>query len=187
MDWGAFETAWHDNGCRVLSDLAGANPGERLYAAAFHLFYSDGAQILAPALAANTEAAVNEEHGFSTRFAPPEWRWDVLDAASDAMSPWYQRLTEEYLAPAATEAEQDAALDALEAAHDSAMANVCKAMTTTASRGGIHGSLPPGFVVVILEGQRGDEEARLIRESVDPRTLPTIPVLAEYLRQLEEP
>ncbi|MFI0452398.1 DUF4303 domain-containing protein [Actinomadura sp. 6N118] len=186
MDWSAFETAWHDSGCRILSDLAAAYPGERLYAAAFHLFYSDDVQILPPALAANTEAAVHKNHGDSTRFVPPEWRWDVLDAASDAMSPWYHRLVEEYLAPATTEAEQDAAMNTLESAHDSAMAGVCKAMTTTARRGGIHGSLPPGFIVVILEGQRGDEEASLIRESVDPQVLPTVPELAEYLRQLEE-
>ena len=41
-------------------------------------------------------------------------------------------------------------------------------------------------IVVILEGQRGDEEADLIRRSVDPRILPTVPGLGEYLRQLEE-
>jgi hypothetical protein len=187
MDWGAFETAWHDSGCRVLSGLAAAYPGERLYAAAFHLFYLDGVQILPPALAANTEAAVHGDREESTRFTPSEWRWDVLDAASEAMSPWYRRLTEEYLAPAATDAEQDAAMDALEAAHDTAMANACKAMTATARRGGIHDSLPPGFVVVILEGQRGDEEADLMRKSVAPQTLPTVPELAEYLRQFEEP
>lgn len=185
MDWGAFEAAWHDSGCRILSDLAGSYPGERLYAAAFHLFYMDDVQILQPALAANTEAAVHEDHGYSTRFSPPEWRWDVLDAAKDAMSPWYHRLTEEYLAPAA-EGEEDAAMNALEVAHDTAMAGVCKAMTETGRRGGIHGSLPPGFVVVILEGQRGDEEAGLIRKSVDPQVLPTVPELPEYLRQLEE-
>lgn len=66
MDWDAFQTAWHDNGCDTLADLAAAHPGERLYAAAFHLFYGDGTQIL-----------------------PPEWRWDAMDAASDAMRPWY--------------------------------------------------------------------------------------------------
>ncbi|WP_433476773.1 DUF4303 domain-containing protein [Spirillospora sp. CA-142024] len=192
MDWGAFEKAWHDSGCRTLTALAEAHPGERLYAAAFHLFYMDGTEILSPALAANTEAAVNEvrprgeDYRDSTRFIPPEWRWDVLDAASDAMSPWYHRLTEEYFAPAATEAETDAAMDTLEAAHDAAMARVCKAMTMTARQGGIHDSLSPGFVVVILEGQRGDEEAGLIRQSVDPQVLPTAPELAEYLRQLEE-
>ncbi|WP_106396428.1 DUF4303 domain-containing protein [Actinocorallia populi] len=186
MDWGAFETAWHDHGCRVLSGLAEACPGERLYAAAFHLFYMDDVQILSPALAANTEAAVREDGGYSTRFVPSEWGWDVLDAASGAMSPWYRRLTEEYLASAATEAEQDAALSALEEAHDAAMAKVCRAMTATARRGGVHRSLPSGFVVAVLEGQRGDEEAGLIRESVDPRVLPTVPELAEYLRRLEE-
>jgi len=186
MDWSAFETAWHDSGCRILTDLAAAFPDERLYAAAFHLFYMDGEEILSPALAANTEAAVRDDYGYSTRFVPPEWRWDVLDAASDAMSPWYHRLTEEYLAPATTEAEKDAVMDALETAHDTAMASVCKAMTTTARRGGIHSSLPREFVVVILEGQRGDEEAGLIRKSVDPQMLPAVPELTEYLRQLDE-
>nr|BFE57913.1 hypothetical protein GCM10020063_024390 [Dactylosporangium thailandense] len=181
MDWDAFETAWHDIGCRTLTGLAAAHPGEPIYAAAFHLFYSDGSKILPPALAANTEAAVNQLHGYSTRFAPPEWRWDVLDAASDAMRPWYQRITEEFFPPAGNEAENDAALDA----HDAAMARVCKAMTATARQGRIHSSLPPGFLVLILEGQRGDEEADLIRASVEPQVLATVPELADYLREIE--
>ncbi|GAA3783377.1 hypothetical protein GCM10022225_84520 [Plantactinospora mayteni] len=185
MDWDAFGTAWHDSGCRILADLAVAHPGERLYAAAFHLFYSDDDKILSPAFAANTEAAVHRNHGYSTRFAPPEWRWDVLDAASEAMRPWYHRLTEEFLAPASTDAERDAAGDALEVAHDGAIARVCKAMTATARRGGIHDSLSTNFVVVILEGQRGDEEADLIRASVDPQALATVPELAEYMREFE--
>ncbi|MFG2000918.1 hypothetical protein ACGFNU_17405 [Spirillospora sp. NPDC048911] len=181
MDWDAFETAWHESGCRALADLAAAHPGERLYAAAFHLFYMDDVQILQPALAANIETAVHRSHGYSTRFAPPEWRWDVLDTVSEAIRPWYLRLTEEFLKPAGTDAEQDAAMSALEVAHDGAMARVCKAMTATARRGGIHDSLPPDFVVVILEGQRGDEEADLIRASVDPQVLATVPQLTEYL------
>ena len=178
MDWGAFETAWHDSGCRALAELGAAHPGDRLYVAAFHLFYSDGATILPPALGANAEAAVQQDDGYSTRFAPPEWRWDVLDAASDSMRPWYQRLTEEFLAPAATDA-------GLDDAHDGAMARVCKAMTATARRGGIHDALAANFVVVILEGQRGDGEADLIRASVDPQVLASVPDLAEYLRACE--
>ncbi|MEU4311665.1 DUF4303 domain-containing protein [Nocardia sp. NPDC024068] len=180
MDWNAFETAWYDSGCHSLADLAAAHPGERLYAAAFHLFYSDDIQILPPALAANTEAAVHQNNGYSTRFAPPEWRWDVLDAAGDPMRPWYQRLSEEFHT-AGTDAAQDATMDALEAAHDRAMARVCKAMTATARRGGIHDSLPADFVVVILEGQRGEKEADLIRASVDPQVLATVPELVEHL------
>lgn len=81
----------------------------------------------------------------------------------------------------------DAAMNALEEARDTAIANVWKAMTKTARRGGIHGSLPLEFVVVILEGQRGEEEVwRLIRRSVGPEILPTVPGLAEELRELEE-
>jgi hypothetical protein len=187
MDWDAFETAWHDNGCRAVADLVVAHPGERLYAAGFHLFYNDGTTILPPALAANSEAAVHHSHGYSTRFAPPGWRWDVLETATEAMRPWYHRLTAEFLAPASTAAEQDSALDALQAAHDHAMARVCKAMTLTARRGGIHDRLPTRFVVVILEGQRGDEEADLIRASIDPHILATVPELAEYLHWFEHP
>ncbi|WP_433089003.1 hypothetical protein ACQP1P_22170 [Dactylosporangium sp. CA-052675] len=185
MEWDAFETAWHDIGCHTLAGLAAAHPGERLYAAAFHLFYSDRGRILPPALAANTEAAVDQRHGYSTRFAPPEWRWDVLDAASEAMRPWYQRITEEFLNPVSDAAERDAALDALDAAHDAAMARVCRAMTATARRGGIHRSLPPDFLVLILEGQRGDEEAGLIRASVEPQVLASVPELADHLREIE--
>ena len=103
------------------------------------------------------------------------------------MRPWYQRLTEEFFASVGTDAEQDAASDALEAAHDGAMAGVCKAMTATARRGGIHDSLATNFVVVILDGQRGDGEAGLIRASVDPLVLATVPELTEYLRACEQP
>ena len=186
MDWDAFETAWHDTGCRCLADIAASHPDESLYAAAFHLFYSDGDKILPPALAANTEAAVHQSDGYSTRFAPPEWRWDVLDAASEAMRPWYDRLTKELLGSGSADVAQDEAINALEAAHDGAMARVCKALTATARRGGIHKSIPADFVVVVLEGQRGDEEADLIRASVDPQVLATVPELAEYLRGFDE-
>jgi hypothetical protein len=186
VDWGAFETAWHDSGCRTLAGMAAAHPGERLYAAAFHLFYGDDIKILPPALAANTEAAMHQNDGYSTRFAPPEWRWDVLDAVSDAMRPWYRHLTEEFLTSASNAAERDAAMGSLGAAHDAAMARVCKAMTATARRGGIHSSLPTDFFVVILEGQRGGEEADLIRASVDPQVLATLPELAKHLREIDE-
>jgi hypothetical protein len=186
VDWDAFEVAWHDSACRILADLAAAHPDERLYAAAFHLFYSDGIQILPPALAANTEAAVHHNVGYSTRFSPPEWRWDVLDAASAAMRPWYHRLSEKFLASSRADAEPDPALDALEAAHDGAMARVCQAVTATARRGGIHHSVPANFVVVVLDGQRGDEEAGLIRASIDPQVLATVPELVEYLQGFEQ-
>jgi hypothetical protein len=52
----------------------------------------------------------------------------------------------------------DTAAGGLEAAHDGAMARVCKAMTATARRGGVHPVLPVDFVV-ILDGQRDDEQA----------------------------
>ncbi|MFC7245817.1 hypothetical protein ACFQO7_25355 [Catellatospora aurea] len=185
MDWDGFEAAWHDGGCRALAELAAAFPGERLYAAAFHLFYGDGTQILPPALAVNAESAVRHHGGYSTRFAAPEWRWSVVDAASDGMRPWYRHLTDEFLTPVDGTDEVAEALGTLEAAHDAAMARVCKAMTATARRGRIHGALPAGFFVAILEGQRGDAEADLIRASVEPHIVDATPGLAEYLREIE--
>jgi hypothetical protein len=98
------------------------------------------------------------------------------------------RLTEEVQAAAGTEAERDAAFDALWAAHDGAMARVCRAVTATARQGGVHNLLPSHFVLVILDGQRGsEEEAGLIRASVDPEVLTTVPGLVEHLRELEDP
>lgn len=61
-----------------------------------------------------------------------------------------------------------------------------RTLAATARRGHIHTSLPTSFFVVILDGQRGDEEAGLIRASLDPQVLATIPELTEHLRQIEE-
>ncbi|GAB7044751.1 MULTISPECIES: hypothetical protein [Catenuloplanes] len=184
MDWNAFEAAWHEQGCRALATLATAHPDERVYAAAFHLFYGDGVQILPPALAANAESAVDDADGCSTRFAAPEWRWPVLDAATEAMRPWYHRLTDEFLAAARTDAEQLTAMAALEAAHDTAMAAVCRAITTSVRQDGVHPLLPPDFVVLVLEPQR-DDQAGLLRASVDPHILATVPALTDFLAEIE--
>jgi hypothetical protein len=170
VDWTGFEDEWRNEAARALAALTSANPGERLYAAAFHLFYSDGSQILSPALAANVESAVRMEDWGSTRFVPPEWRWDVIDAASAAMASRYEMLTKELVA------SPDPNAFLLE--HDRAMARVCRSLTASARRGAIHPSLPPDFVVAVIEGQRGEDEMRaLVRESVDPHVLAALPDL----------
>ncbi|BCJ37264.1 hypothetical protein Athai_47670 [Actinocatenispora thailandica] len=186
MDWDAFETAWHDSGCRALAGIAAAHPDQPLYAAAFHLCYLDGTEILPPALATNTDTAVHQRYGYSTRFVPPEWRWPVLESASEQLRPWYRRLSDQYLAPAADDGQRDAAMAALEAAHDAALARVCRAITATARRGAIHDALPPSFVAVVLDGEREDEQADLIRASVAAPVLATVPDLVSYLRELDE-
>ena len=171
MDWAAFEDEWRSEATRALAALTSANPGERFYAAAFHLFYSDESQILSPALAANVESAVRVEDWGSTRFVPPEWRWDVLDAASAAMASRYEILTKELVASPDP--------DGILLDHDQAMARVCRSLTASARRGAIHPSLPLDFVLAVIEGQRGEDEMRaLVRESVDPHVLAALPALA---------
>ncbi|MCF0081665.1 DUF4303 domain-containing protein [Streptomyces lomondensis] len=176
MDWEAFEAAWCDNGCRAIARLAAAHPEERLYAAAFHLFYSDGSQILPPALAANAESAVTKPYEVSTRFTPAEWRWDVIDEASEAMRPWYERLT-----ALAQASGSEAETDALDTAHDRAIARICRKITASARQGRVHPNLPPDFVVAVLADERGDEAADLLRASVDPRVLATVPGLLSHV------
>lgn len=169
MHWEALESAWCTEASRSLVALADANRADVLYAAAFHLFYADGAKILSPAFAVNAESAVRIHAWGSTRYVPPEWRWDVVDDASHAMAGAYERLTRDVRWPD----------DTVVAEHDLAIARVCRTLTTRARRGELHPSLPPGFVVAILDGQRGEAEMRaLVRSSVEPQVLATLPELA---------
>ena len=158
----------------AIAQIVRAHPDEQIYAAAFHLFYSDYSQILTPALAANAESAVTlhtEKSGtsWSTRWVPPDWKWDVLDAASDAMKPLYSKLTEEM--HGASHLEWDTVLDA----HDDLMASIARAITSLARnrKGEFRDlTLANNFVVAILEGQRGPSEYnRLVRASVAPSVL----------------
>jgi len=173
VDWRNFEQQWFAQASRALSALAAANPEERLYGAAFHLFYSDGAKVLAPAFAANVESAVRVEAWGSTRYEPPEWKWDVIDEASAAMASQYEALTAEFVG------HQDRS-DAILNDHDHAIARVCRALTSAGRKGDIHRALPADFVAVIIEGQRREDEMRaLVRASVDPQVLASLPELAE--------
>jgi hypothetical protein len=173
VNWRRFEHEWYAHACRALAALAEANPAERLYCAAFHLFYADGRKVLPPAFAANAETSVRIDAHGSTRFAPPEWRWDVIDEASAPMAGQYEALSAELVFG---RHEADALLDD----HDHAMARVCRALTTAARKGEIHRGLPVDFVAVILEGQRDPEAMRaLVRASVDPQVLESLPELSE--------
>ncbi|WP_033342972.1 hypothetical protein [Catenuloplanes japonicus] len=118
------------------------------------------------ALTADAESAVGDSGGHSTRLAAPERRWPVIDAATEARRPWYHHLTDEFLAAA----EHLTAMSALEAAHDTAIAAVCRTASASVCRYGVHLLLPPDFVVLILERGR-DDEPGLLRASADTDVL----------------
>jgi len=167
-----IETGWMQEAGRALAALVRAHPQERIYAAAFHIFCADDLQILPPALAANAESAVIlNKNGFtwSTRWAPPGWRWDVLETASDAMRPLYAELSQRFYSASVTAWEKALTL------HDDTMARVARKLTAAVRNR--HGEFqevdaPRDFVVAILEGQRRTGEYnRLVRASVDPAIL----------------
>ncbi len=165
--------AWLSVSSRALRHVIRSHPSESFYAAAFHLFYADCQQILPPALAINAESfvTIHEDHGstWTTRWAPPEWNWDVLDEVSDELKPIYTRLT------IAMSDATDEDWDCLIRAHDEVMAQVSLILTER-----MHMvanklnelQLPDHFVVAVLEGQREPNEYNaLVRASVAPHRL----------------
>ena len=169
-----IKTRWLEEASRTIAQLIRAFPKEGIYAAAFHLFHADYSKILSPALAANAESAVvvhSDKTGaaWSTRWAPPEWRWDVLDAASDALTPDYEKLSQ------ALQGVGDAEWAKLIEMHDGVIADVARTITATArNRDGEFRDIAVSkdFVVAILEGQRETSEYnRLVRASIDPAIL----------------
>ena len=156
MDWKAFENAWSIAATTAIVSTVRANPDERFYAAAFHLFYSDRTKMLPVALALNTEAHVanadlTSAYG-STRWAPPEGRWDVLDGASESMCEHYAELS------ARTARDE---WEAVEREHDAAIARVARRLTRAARERSDDFAtivLAETFVVAILDGQRSPEE-----------------------------
>ncbi len=168
-----IEQGWLSAGPRAIGAVIRAHPTESFYAAAFHLFYSDYSQILAPALAINAESFVTscdvKDSASTTQWAPPDWRWPVLDDACDAMKPLYARLTD-----AMTDASKSD-WDELVDVHDEMMARVCRKLTAQAqeSTGDFQDlNLPDDFLVAVLEGQRDLEHyVALVCASVERERL----------------
>jgi hypothetical protein len=169
-----LESLWFDVAGKAIADIVQCNPDDIVYAAAFHLFYADGTQILAPALAANTEAhfasaargGSDAPPHVSLRWRPPEWRWDVVDEAVEPLRDLYGQLS----GILRNLSDEDAA--ELYAAHDRVMCGVARRLTVQArARHGAFSRVEvvPYFVVLVLEIQRGEEEyAALLRASVEP-------------------
>jgi len=170
-----IKTRWLQEAPRAIADVIRAHPREEIYAAAFHLFYADYTVIHAPSLAANAESAValhsnNSGITYSTRWMPPEWRWDVLESASEALNPLYGKQSQAL--QGAADDEWESVIDA----HDDMIADVARTITAAArARQGDFRDMvvSTNFVVAILEGQRETSEYnRLVRTSIDPAILP---------------
>lgn len=135
---------------------------ERVYAAAFWLFYCDRSRLLPPAFAFNSESAVRTEGqggaAWSTRWVPAEWVWPVVDAVTAAIASRYAALS------AVMAGAMESEWEALESAHDAVVTRVARSLNDRFHR--------DDFVVVALEDRDGPERYEaLVRGSVDPERL----------------
>ncbi|CAK9888644.1 MULTISPECIES: DUF4303 domain-containing protein [Pseudomonas] len=95
MDWKTLESSLVDSARATLEALLDEGVGP-LYGAAFHASYREEERVIdLPSFAANSPAALEEDHprrkdeGFwGVRWNPPDWRWDWLldDYANPALS-----------------------------------------------------------------------------------------------------
>lgn len=172
-----IESRWFDSAATAIVSHASRFPAERFYAGAFWLCYVDYTLFGTPCFALNTESYLARDGGDaedSTRWSPPNWRFDVLDEPVEAMSPSYDKLSRS-LAD-----QDDTRWEAAIEEHFQALARVCRRLTHHArSRTGPFSEvdLPADFVVGIFEEREGDPTfSRLVRASIEPEILLTLPL-----------
>lgn len=168
-----IELQWPVHIHRGLSELVRQHPDEVFYAGAFWILYCDYTIISAPTFGVNAESTVKDE---SDRWAPAEWRWDVLQAVLDGMEPYYKRLS------ASLAGASDADWEAVMAANEQLIGRVSRLVTQAGrSRSGEFAdmALPENFLVFAAD-VREDAEAynRQLRLSVDEAILPRLGILA---------
>ena len=171
-----IESRWFDSAASAIVSQVARFPGERFYAGAFWLCYVDYTLFGTPCFAMNTEshlancgAAVES----STRWSPPNWQFDIIDETVEAMSPLYDTLSRSL-------AGQDSGVwDATIEEHAQVLARVSRRLTQHArSRTGpfMQTHLLADFVVGIFDEREGQPTfSRLVRASIDPEILSTLP------------
>jgi hypothetical protein len=172
-----IESAWLDAAASVIVSQVAAYPHEQFYAAGFWLCYVDYTMFAGPVFAMNTESHLAANCGDwpegYTRWSPPNWRFDVLRGAIEAMSPYYDALT------ASLAGQETAIWDGAIEAHWQTLARVSRLLTHAVRSGAAPfagSSLPSSFVVGIFEEREGEPVfSRLVRESIDPEILITLP------------
>ena len=171
-----IESAWHDATASAIVSQVMNFPDEEFYAAAFWLCYVDYTLFGTPCFAMNTEShsAVSAAEGSEgMRWSPPNWRYDVIDHATQAMTPHYSTLS------ASLAGQSESVWDDTIEEHWRLLARVCRRLTHEARhREGYFCdiALPPGFVVGIFEEREGEPIfSQLVRASIAPEILSTLP------------
>jgi len=171
-----IESRWFDSAASAIVSQVARFPNERFYAGAFWLCYVDYTRFGTPCFAMNTESHLTNcgtADESSTRWSPPNWQFDIFDEAVEAMSPLYEALSRSL-------AGQDSAvLDAAIEQHSQVLARVSHRLTHHArSRTGpfMQTDLPANFVFGIFDEREGEPTfSRLVRASIDPEILSTLP------------
>jgi len=115
-----IESQWPIHIHRGIAELVRLHPNEVFYAGAFWIFYCDYTVISAPTFGVNAEGTLEDE---SDRWAPAEWRWDVVKSVLDGMEPFYERLS------AALAGASDGEWEAVMAANEQLIGRVCRSVT----------------------------------------------------------
>jgi hypothetical protein len=173
-----LEAAWLDTAASAIITQCRDFPNEQFYAAAFWLLYVDYTMFGTPCFAMNSEAHLaatgGDEPEVLTRWSPPNWQFDVLSEAVEKMAPHYEALSQSL-------AEQpETVWDIAIEEHKDRLSRVCRSLTERArSHSAPFASieLPPDFVVGIFDEREGEPEfSRLVRASVAPEILATLPL-----------
>ena len=129
-----------------------------------------------PCFAMETESHCSEnvaEWGEGARWSPPNWQYDVINQAIEAMTPHYQALS------SSLTGQSDAVWDEAIEEHWHMLARVCRRLTHEARhREGYFSDivLPEGFVVAILDEREGEPIfSQLVHASIAPEILTTLP------------
>ena len=149
-----LESRWEATCVDTIKAVVVDSPDDRFYGAGFWCFYADYTVLGTPCFAMNTEANLADDSD-SNRWLPPNWRFDNISQAADAMDAVYQHLGE------ALDGQSDETWKETIEAHKQAIARVCHKLTAAANSdsgplAGLAVSTP--FVVGIFEEQDGDEE-----------------------------
>ena len=170
-----IESQWPVQIRRGLAALSRSFPNEVFYVGAFWMLYCDYTVISAPTFGVNSksEAAAKPDD----RWAPAEWKWDVVQDIHDAMEPLYEKLSK------AMEGAPDAEWEAVMAANEQLIGRVSRLVTDAArNKGGDVSGLPLSDDFLVFAGDvREDAETfnRQLRLSVDADVLSKLDLLAE--------
>jgi len=168
-----IESQWPIHIHRGLAELVRQHPGEVFYAGAFWILYCDYTNIATPTFGVNAESTLEDE---GDRWAPAEWRWDVVKTVNDEMEPFYEKLS------AALAGAPNEEWEAVMAANEELIGRVSRAVTKSArSKSGAFGDLPLPNNFLVFAGDVREDAAtynRQLRLSVDEALLPTLGMLA---------